>query len=254
MTDVARFRDDDVILVAYRGSIAHGTHIPSDDPDSIDDVDYLGVFVPPLDHYFGIEERSESEEFWEGDNDVVLYELVKFVRLMAAGSPNVLAALWVPERLLAKITPAGRRLVDIRRAFLSKDLYLPLVGYAHAQLKKMTHGDPQGFRSQKRKELIDRFGYDCKSAQHAVRLLRMGLEALQDGEVRVVRPDAEELVAVKSGRWSLARVQEETARLFDAVKAAWERSPLPEHADWATINRTVREILHDRLLSPRPAP
>ena len=31
------------ILVCYRGSQAHGTYVPPEDADSIDDVDLLGV-------------------------------------------------------------------------------------------------------------------------------------------------------------------------------------------------------------------
>ena len=31
------------ILMAYRGSIAHGMYTPSTDPDSIDDKDLMGV-------------------------------------------------------------------------------------------------------------------------------------------------------------------------------------------------------------------
>ena len=38
-----------LILLGYRGSIAHGMYVPQEDPDSIDDKDVMGVFVaPPL--------------------------------------------------------------------------------------------------------------------------------------------------------------------------------------------------------------
>lgn len=44
-----------LILEGFRGSQAHGTYIPSDDPDSIDDIDYMGIYVMPLDHYLGLD-------------------------------------------------------------------------------------------------------------------------------------------------------------------------------------------------------
>ena len=40
------------ILVAYRGSIAHGMFVPSTDPHSIDDRDVMAVCIPPVDYYF----------------------------------------------------------------------------------------------------------------------------------------------------------------------------------------------------------
>lgn len=33
------------ILAAYRGSIAHNMYVPSSDPDSIDDIDFIGFVI-----------------------------------------------------------------------------------------------------------------------------------------------------------------------------------------------------------------
>ena len=49
----AELLPDNIILLGYRGSIAHNMYIPSTDPDSIDDKDLMGVFVAPLEHYIG---------------------------------------------------------------------------------------------------------------------------------------------------------------------------------------------------------
>ena len=37
---------------------------------------------------------------------------------------------------------------------------------------------------------------------HLVRLLRMGKEALEEGVLKVKRPDAEELLAIRAGSWT----------------------------------------------------
>ena len=50
-----KYLGDRSILLAYRGSIAHGMYIPNSDPNSIDDKDIMGVCVPSVDYYFGIE-------------------------------------------------------------------------------------------------------------------------------------------------------------------------------------------------------
>ncbi len=48
--------DPGTILLAYRGSIAHGCYMPPEDEDSIDDKDFMGVVVAPVEHYFGLTE------------------------------------------------------------------------------------------------------------------------------------------------------------------------------------------------------
>ena len=69
----------ETILLAYRGSIAHGTYEPNTDPRSIDDIDLIGISVPSLDHYFGLRQFGSkgTKEIKRGEWDVVLYEARK---------------------------------------------------------------------------------------------------------------------------------------------------------------------------------
>ena len=47
---------------------------------------------------------------------------------------------------------------------------------------------------EKRKAIVRKYQYDVKNAAHLIRLLRMGIEFLETGELRVFRAmDAEEL-------------------------------------------------------------
>jgi predicted nucleotidyltransferase len=57
-------------------------------------------------------------------------------------------------------------------------------------------------RNKTRSALEEEHGYDTKHAMHLVRLLRMGVEALRDGEIYVRRPDAQELLSIRNGAWS----------------------------------------------------
>jgi hypothetical protein len=47
---------------------------------------------------------------------------------------------------------------------------------------------------------------NCKHASHLVRLMRVGYEILTQGQLIVERPDAEELKAIKNGKWSYDEV------------------------------------------------
>jgi hypothetical protein len=94
----------------------------------------------------------------------------------------------------------------------------------------------------KRKELVARFGYDCKNAAHSVRLLRMGIEFLETGELRVFRAtDADEIRAIKRGLWTLDQIKEEVDRLSDRIAAARDRSPLPPEPDALLAERLLIE-------------
>lgn len=63
-------------------------------------------------------------------------------------------------------------------------------------------------RNPARHELEVKSGYDTKHASHLVRLMRMGLEILNDHKVVVKRPDREEILAIKNGAWSYDQVME----------------------------------------------
>ena len=47
---------DWAIMTMYRGSIAHGMYVPTNDPNSIDDKDVMSICVPPIDYYFGLKQ------------------------------------------------------------------------------------------------------------------------------------------------------------------------------------------------------
>ena len=68
---------------------------------------------------------------------------------------------------------------DNRRLFLSKEAWKKFRGYAQAQLKKMNDKQPEG----KRKEIVDRYGFDVKFAYHIIRLMDEAEQILLDGDL-----------------------------------------------------------------------
>jgi hypothetical protein len=109
----------------------------------------------------------------------------------------------------------------------------------------MTHGSQQGYMGDKRKRIVERFGYDTKNAAHLIRLLRMGIEFLRDGEMRVDRGglDATELLEIKHGEWTLEQVQAEAKRLFAAAEDAHDRSRLPLRPDRERVEELCLHIV-----------
>lgn len=283
-----------LVLLGWRGSVAHGMYVPKTDPDSIDDKDVMGVYVGQVEHYLGFG-RGDVKEKWEGAYDCVFYELRKFVSLLLNCNPNVLSLLWLKENSLIYAHMAGIRLRQNRDIFVTKKAYHSFNGYAYGQFKRMTHMNQEtladinnrktdllargcsevdgelalpsgadaeliesrkqydeirgkyykGYMGNKRRQLVERFGYDCKNAAHLIRILRMGIEFLTEGTLYVEREDKQELMNIKQGLWSLEDVKTEAERLFSLAQEAYVRSPLPPEPDRQRAERLVVEIVSD---------
>ena len=239
---------DTAMIVAYRGSIAHGMYMPSIDPNSIDDKDLMAVCIPPLDHFFGLKQfgsRGTKEVMFE-EWDIVAYEIRKFIGLLEKGNPNVLSLLYLRPMDYIHKDHVADLLIKYREMFVGKHVYHSFAGYAHGQLHRMTHGAFKGFMGAKRKGLVEKYGYDTKNAAHLIRLLRMAIEYLGDGKLRVFRDDAPELLKIKCGEWTLEKVQAEASRLFKLAEEAYVRSPLPPTPDYDAINGLCSDLVLER--------
>ena len=234
----------------YRGSIAHNMYVPNADPNSIDDIDIMEVFVPPLDHYFGLKQFGSrgTKEVKYDQWDIVIYEFRKFIGMLAKGNPNVIGCLWLKEDHYIKKTVAGEMLIENRGMFTCKDIYYSFIGYANGQLKRMEHFACQGYMGEKRKKLVEKFGYDCKNAAHLIRLLVMITEFLDTGEMHVFREyDAERFLEIKRGEWSLDSVKKVADCLFKDALKAYKQSTLRKSVNMEEINELCIRIVQVRL-------
>lgn len=235
---------ESAIISAYRGSHSHGTFVPSIDENSIDDIDLMNVCIPSNSYYFGLEtfgSGRDTKEIKEGEWDIVAYELRKFVTLLMKGNPNVIGLLWLaPEHYLTLKEP-GKLLIINRELFNSQAVYRSFLGYSNAQFYKMTHMEFKGYMGAKRKRLVEKFGYDCKNASHLIRLMRMCNEFLTTHRFVVNRPDAKELIAIKTGKWSLEEVKKEADYLFKIGNELFLKHGhlLPKEVDKKVVNELL---------------
>jgi len=240
---------DNMVLLGYRGSVAHNMYMPNTDPNSIDDIDLMGVFMAPVDHYIGMHRTKDTFERFVDQWDVVNYEFMKFVKLLTKSNPNVLSLLYIRDNHYVERHDYGNMLIENRDLFVSKKAYHSFTGYAYAQLKKMTHLATEGYMGAKRKALVDKYGYDCKNAAHCIRLLKMGMEFLTEGKLNVFREDAPWLLEIKRGLWKLEDVKKEAARLFELTDEAYIRSSLPSEPDYDKINDMVKAVMNNYIRS-----
>jgi hypothetical protein len=242
----------DGILAGYRGSHAHGTYTPSTDPDSIDDVDVFQVCVQPADFYLGLEARSRQHYETAGEElDIVVYDIRKFVGLLRKGNPNVHIWLWLqPEHYFIR-TPAGEHIISNRHRLLTQRVLDALGGYAAHQLRRMTNFESRGYMGEKRRELVMRYGYDCKNAAHCVRLLHMGIETAREQRLHPFRAeDRDILLAIKRGEWTLDKVkvyaEERFAEFNDARARSTLRPEVPMTEANSILLRSMRRHWEDK--------
>lgn len=150
---------DHCLLWAYRGSIAHGTYIPPEELNSTDDQDLFGVVFKPLDYILGLK-NFEHTEYIEGGLDILVYEFEKFFRLLLKSNPNVLSVLFLSDDKVLYRHPVWDSLISYRHLFMSKEIYHTFRGYVYAQLKK-AHCGYTGHLGEKRKQIVEKYGYDC---------------------------------------------------------------------------------------------
>lgn len=102
-------------------------------------------------------------------------------------------------------------------------------------------------RNVDRAALEAKSGYDTKHAAHLVRLMRMAIEILRDGEVLVKRPDAEELLAIRRGEWSYDRVVAYAAEMDAQAAELYKTSKLPHAPDIQALDDLCMELVEKSL-------
>jgi len=241
------------ILCGYRGSIAHGLYTLPSEPTSIDDKDVMAICVPPIEYYFGLREYHShgTREIKHDEWDIVIYEARKFIRLLAQGNPNVLMLLWLESNHYLNVSSVGQMLLENKQLFVGRHVYKSFTGYAYGQLHRMTHMAFEGHMGEKRKALVQQFGYDTKNAAHLIRLLRMGIEFLKDGVLYVTRhSDGPQLLEIKRGEWTLEQVKTEADRLFKLAEEVYIKSSLPIGPDMEKVGKLsvglIYETFHSR--------
>ncbi|MGZ8243877.1 DNA polymerase beta superfamily protein [Methylomagnum sp.] len=84
--------------------------------------------------------------------------------------------------------------------------------------------------------------YDAKNLMHTFRLLNMALEIATEGLVRVRRPDRDFLLSIRRGEFEYDDLVNRAEAKLAEIRAAFERSLLPERPDPARVEEALFEI------------
>lgn len=125
-----------LVVLGLMGSHSHGTYLPPEEPNAVDDVDLMGFVVPPLEYHIGLP-RWQHWVMQLDELDVVLYSLEKAFRLLLKSNPNIVGLLWLREEEYVHRHPLFDKMRQTRDIFSSQQAADAFVGYAYDQLKRM---------------------------------------------------------------------------------------------------------------------
>lgn len=201
---------EDTVYEVIMGSMAYGVSNNTSDMDVYAvAVPYRTMVFPHLTgHIDGFGPKPENFDvyqkhhiqFDEKEYDVAVYSIVKYFALCADNNPNMIDSLFVPKRCVIHATDVGLHMRSYRKLFLSKRIFNKLRGYAFKELKALETHHPDAMA--KRKELIEKHGYDVKSAYHVVRLMLEAEQVLLEGNLDLER-NREQLKHVRRGGYTL---------------------------------------------------
>ena len=122
-------RNIQVLLAFVRGSHMYGT---SNDKS---DIDITFVYKQPTQE---ILKGNYTEQLSIGGNDVVGYEIERYLQLLGQNNPNIIESLDIPEDCLIYKHPSMDSVLHSQSQWLSRAVEKTILGYADSQIKKAT--------------------------------------------------------------------------------------------------------------------
>ena len=227
-----------IIHLFVGGSALHGAKV-----EGYDDLDIYGVFIEPPEKIIGVDAYehfvwstgTNDSKNGKDDIDITLYGLQKWAGLAAKGNPSILHFLFAGT----ENNPSWQRIIANRKLFLCRKQSKQFLGFASAQLMRMTG---ERSRNVNRPDLVEKYGFDTKFAMHVIRLLVECEELMRHGVITLPSPEKELLIGIRTGQHTEDWVIREATRRFELCKTAEETSPLPAELDRNHISKLIAEI------------
>lgn len=116
-----------IIFEVISGSRAYGTNLPHSDTD------LRGVFVMPQSQIYGLHRTEQAQN---DSNDIVFYELGRFVEMLGQNNPNIMELLNIPDDCLVYKHPIFDLILRHKEKFITTKCQYTFGSYAAEQIKK----------------------------------------------------------------------------------------------------------------------
>jgi uncharacterized protein len=176
-----------------------------------------------------IDDKESGKEY-----DFQVFSIVKYFDLCLRNNPNVIDSLFTPANCVLHSTQISEYLRENRKMFLHKGAWHKFKGYAFSQMHKMSIKEPEG----KRKEVVDKYGFDLKFGYHVVRLLNEIEMILIEGDLDLQR-NREQLKAIRRGEWTKEQVVQYFTDKEKSLEETYAKSTLP----WSPDEEKIKKLL-----------
>jgi len=116
-----------IVWEAICGSRAYGTNTETSDTD------IRGIYVQPLEDILSF---GYCEQVSDDNNDIIFYEIKRFLELLQVNNPNLMEILNVPNDCIIHSDPIMDIILEKKDDFISKRCKESFANYAVTQIKK----------------------------------------------------------------------------------------------------------------------
>lgn len=245
-TSIPHWLPSNTQYLTITGSYSYGMNM------SLSDTDVHGFCIPPKDILFpnvaglidGFDDIPKFDE-WQKHHviykdrsyDFKVFSIVKVIRLMTDGNPNTVEMLFTDRDCVLYSTPIAEMVREKRHLFLTKNVVPRFRGYAYQELKNINN-----LKTGQRRELVEKFGYDCKNAAHVIRLLLECEQILTTGDLNL-RLNKEFLKNIREGNWTLKQIQDYFTEKEPYLLKLEQSSSLPNKPDKVKIKQLLIDCL-----------
>lgn len=242
------FLEDNLLCLCIAGSESYGV------ANDFSDKDIVGVCFPRKKDLFPslygvVAGYNDTEPFGEYQQhhifdkesdityDIKVFSLPKYFKLAQEGNPNITDTLFTPRECVIYSTPQYELLRENRHLFLSKRAYPKYKGYAYSELKNINN-----LKTGKRRELVEKLGYDAKNAGHIFRLLNF-IEMILNEHTLDLRRGKEEVKHIRSGALTLEEVKAKFTAREQNLETCYAASTLRAEPDYDGIYELLMKLI-----------
>lgn len=233
---------DDFHYVVPGGSYVSGTF------DETSDFDFRSIVTLDENHYFGLHQFSHQKMVsgalgmnTKDDMDVEVFELFTWLKGLIAGEIIPFEMAYIDPKLLLLKGPILTPVLENLDLFLSKKVVGNYFGFVQ-KCKHRMYLPADRFEKEISKNRVNTFGYETKEAMNIVKILRLTNELMQTGKASLLRPDAEELLAIKHGQLSQFQVEQVIEELLIENKQLFKADNLlPKDTNFEKVSAFVRD-------------
>lgn len=203
------------------------------------DTDVKGIMFEDVDQILGLRyiEQQEYKNDLEGKDHIegTLYTVSRAVHLLQKGNPTILEPFFANKTFHVLDSDIGYKIREfVQKTFLTKSLFKPYSAYHHAQVRKLQTIQPIG----KRKEIVEKYGYDLKFSTHAFRLATQCVQIMKEGRLNpTLEGDALQIAKdMRAGKYTKDQALAILEDVDKQMYAAYKDTRLPETPNFHTVN------------------